>query len=159
LLDIQIEVKGDGGEPKLKPPSLSDWERVRVEGSGTQQSISIINGRMSRSFKKSERWILKPKRSGRLGVGAFVLTGEGSQSRSQPFEVLVTGQQGKIAQPLSQAAAAQSKSASDTDTTADQIFLRWNSKTAQPFVGEPFVAFLDLYYDASLRPTSLNGFE
>ena len=159
LLDIQIEVKGDGGEPKLKPPSLNDWERVRVEGSGTQQSISIINGRMSRSFQKNERWILKPKRSGKLAVGSFVLTGEGTQSRSQPFDVLVTDRKGRTAQPLSQSSLAQSNAVTDPATTADKIFLRWNSQTAQPFVGQPFVAFLDLYYDASLRPTSSNGLE
>ncbi len=159
LLDIHIEVKGDGEEPKLRPPSLEDWERVRVEGTGTQQSISIVNGRMSRTFSKNERWILKPKRSGKLVIGSFILKGEGTQSLSKPIEVFVGGNQTKQAQPFTNRVDRQPNQSGVAQTVNGQIFLRWNAETGQPFVGEPFIAFLDLYYDPSLRPTHSNGLE
>jgi hypothetical protein len=159
LLDIQIEVKGDGGEPKLKAPSLQDWERVRVEGTGTQQSISIVNGRMSRSFTKNERWVLKPKRSGKLVIGSFRLTGEGSVARSKPIEVLVAEGSASRSKPFAQSGNNASNQAQSQSTGNTQIFLRWRAETSEPFVGQPFVAYLDLYYDPSLRPTHSNGLE
>ena len=159
LLDIQIEVKGDGGEPKLRAPSLQDWERVRVEGTGTQQSISIVNGRMSRSFSKNERWVLKPKRSGKLVIGSFQLTGEGSVSRSRPIEVLVTEGSVNPAKPFAHNGASVSDQSKAQLSGNAQIFLRWSAETDEPFVGQPFIAYLDLYYDPSLRPTHSNGLE
>lgn len=159
LLDIQIEVKGDSGEPKLKPPSLQDWERVRVEGTGTQQSISIVNGRMSRSFSKNERWVLKPKRSGKLVIGSFRLTGEGSVSRSKPIEVLVAEGSASLAKPFAQSGGNQSVQSAGQASGNTKIFLRWNTETSEPFVGQPFVAYLDLYYEPTLRPTHSNGLE
>ena len=158
LLDIQIEVKGDGGEPKLKPPSLQDWERVRVEGTGTQQSISIVNGRMSRSFTKNERWVLKPKRPGELVIGSFRLTGEGTVARSKPITVVVSEASARQVNPLTQNGTNSNQLQSQSPGNA-QIFLRWTAETSKPFVGQPFIAFLDLYYDPSLRPTHSNGLE
>ena len=89
VLDIEFEVEGGGTDPTLQPPALKDWERIRVESSGTQQSIRIINGSISRSFSKRERWILKPLNTGRLPIGSFELVGANGRVRTPVRHVRV----------------------------------------------------------------------
>lgn len=163
VLQIEFEVKGGAQDPTLKPPPLVDWERIRVETSGTQQSISIINGQVSRSLSKSERWILKPLRSGRLPVGAFELRGSDGIVRSPLRHVRVFGTSSSSARKRNRANSSDTRKAGEPITAPmsieERIFLRWKFSDSSPFVGEPMMAHLELVYDPRLRPTHSSGLE
>ena len=164
VLDIDFEVQGGAKDPTLKPPPLTDWKRVRVETSGTQQSISIINGSVSRSFSKRERWILKPLKAGRLPIGPFELVGADGRVQTPIRYVSVVG---KISPQTQQQSVRSSKGRIGTEPSVNAkqakldegIFLRWKYNNASPYVGEPILVHLELLYDPRLRPTHSSGLE
>ena len=148
----------------MKAPDLSDWERIRVENSGTQQSITIVNGRMNRAIVKNERWILKPKRSGKLKLDAFLLRIGRKVIQSRPFVVQVGGTRGQKSarQPSQSNSRNTGQQTGSNDRRAareNSAFLRWSVTSQRPFVGEAVVADLELVYSPSLRPTHSGSLE
>ncbi|MGB0647241.1 MAG: BatD family protein, partial [Bradymonadia bacterium] len=87
-------------------------------------------------------------------VGAFLLKGEGTQTRSKPIQITVLPNKGNRPAPASSISGQTARAGEQ-----DKIFLRWNTEATDPFVGQPFIVHLDLYYEPSLRPTHSNGLE
>lgn len=86
---LTLRVEGSiSGAPQPKLPDLSDF-RV-LSGPNESSNFQFINGRMS--FSKSWSFVLRPRRSGTLTIGAAELSVDNRIYRTDPVELEVNGQ-------------------------------------------------------------------
>jgi hypothetical protein len=86
-LEFTVTVAG-GGMSLVADPSLPSLDGLRVIGTASQQSISLVNGAMQSSI--NHIYSLQPMRTGKLTIGAVTLTVGGQTYRTEPIAVTVT---------------------------------------------------------------------
>ena len=119
---------------------------------GTSTSVSIVNGRTTRSARSTYTYVVKPLRTGTFNMGSATARVKGNSISSKKFmvEAVATvpsgsgggGQQGGSSQQ-------------QTQTTAPKdVFLTMSLSKKSVVVGEPVTATLKLY-----RSADIAGFE
>jgi hypothetical protein len=135
---LTLTVEGSrSADPTL--PDLSDFD-VHSRGQSTQ--MSFINGRVTSSV--GYNYVLIPKRTGTITIGAATVELDGQVYSSAPIEVRIVGAEEKPEQ------------------TRD-LFLSAKVSTTQPFVGQEVVYIWRFYRrvrigDARLEPQDFAGF-
>ena len=94
-LTFTIQIEFQGKEPdNVVLPELSELRDFNILGqwSGTQQSISFTNGKMSRKKTLIKNYDLQPKTQGRLRLDSFDVQVEGKTFKTKEIFIEVTGQ-------------------------------------------------------------------
>lgn len=163
---LQVQVLTDlrdGDQPgQLAAPPLDDWDIIQQ-----MQSQSFINSQSTQTVTL----ILRPKRTGRLTVGAFVLDADGRKQKTKPTTITVTGQAQAPAVPTPPPGPGIVDAGGGVSTTQltqapdRQAFLAWDVDKQSVYLGEQVFARLSLYVnrglsvvDPNLRSFSTEGF-
>ncbi|MDA0682915.1 MAG: BatD family protein [Bacteroidetes bacterium] len=90
-LTYTITVDGsDGSNIQIPPAPASDGLALLQTVPGTQQSVSIVNGQMSRSF--GFNWTYRPTRQGKATIAATIVKVGDREYHTLPIEVTVVPQ-------------------------------------------------------------------
>ncbi len=135
---IRARTEGDArAQIELSAPDLADWdlsgqsESTRVDGfRGTRTTTITLN--------------LRPKRAGRLTIGAFTLKVPGAPLESDPITITVAD--GGVANPQAPATPGQAPGSDDAERAPDEVvFLRWEVDGQSVWLGQQLDARLYVY--------------
>ena len=123
---------------------------------GTSTSVSIVNGKTTRSSQTSYTYILQAQKTGTFQLPPAKATIKGTEIHSRAVQVeVVPGGSSKAAQPSAQQQGSGTKpSSSAAESADDEVFMRLSLSRTQVVVGEPVTATLKIYHR-----TNLVGFE
>lgn len=140
-------------------PSRFEWEPgdnftlVWGPQTGSSTSISIINGKTTKSSQYTYTYVLMPKNKGTftLPAGHAVVSGRDEYSKAPTIEVVGNGSSQAAAQPQQQSQQSSSGSSSDqgqsvpATASSSDMFITFNLSRTNVVVGEPITATLKLY--------------
>ena len=126
---------------------------------GTSTSVSIVNGKTTRSSQTSYTYILQAKKTGTFTFAPATATVKGDQIRSKSVQItVVEGGDGTAAQAQTQGGnqqgGGQQQSRQSASTDTGELFMRLYLSKRDAMVGEPITATLKIYQRANLT-----GFE
>ena len=154
--NVTFVVEGEDSPTDFQWSAGDDFQLVWGPQRGSSTSISIINGKRTKSSQSTYTYILLPKRSGSFSIPAATATlkGERVSSRSITIEVVGTGEQ-----PSSQTRQSADKQSSgeaqvQSEVSSEDLFLRLIPGKSGAVVGEPVNVVLKLY-----QRTNIAGFE
>lgn len=160
-------------EGESKPADFSwdqggDFQLVWGPQKGSSTSITIVNGKQTRTVKHTYTYILCAQNAGKFTIPAASATvkGETLSSRPQQIEVVSNGaSQNPSQQGGRKQDQQQDRTASREDGVSDSdIYLKLHLSKTRPVVGEPVTATLKLYQRVDIagfddaRFPSFNGF-
>ena len=136
---------------------------------GTSTSISIVNGKRSKTVTNSYTYVLMPVRSGTFTLPGAVATIQGKKISSRSFSIEVVADnasRGQSAQASAGASSGSSAARGDVSSavSSDDIFMRLLVSKNRAVVGEGITATLKLYQRVNIsglddaRFPSFNGF-
>ena len=138
-------------------PSSFDWapgdDFTLVWGpqKGSSTSISIVNGKTTRSTQVSYTYILQAKKTGSFTIGPATAKVKGKEISSAPVTVKVADNGAKgSSQPQAQSGSQNSSQAQASSTQDADIFMRLTLSRSSVVVGEPVTATLKIYHRANL---------
>ena len=132
----------------------------------TSTSISIVNGKSTRSVTNSYTYVLMPARTGSFTLPGAVATIKGKKVSSRSFTIeVVAGNASKGQSTQSPSASGQQpRSAQGGSISSDDIYMRLLVNKNRAVVGEGITATLKLYQRVNIRGfedarfPSFNGF-
>ena len=159
--NVVFIVEGEHAPSEFQWNPGEDFNLVWGPQKGTSTSVSIINGKTTRSSQTSYTYILQAKKTGTFTFAPATATVKGDQIRSKSVQItVVEGNDGSAAQAQGQGQGGaqqgggqqQARPSASTDT--GELFLRLNLSKREAMVGEPITATLKIYQRANLT-----GFE
>lgn len=142
---LVFSVEGENAPSGIEWEPGSDLQLVWGPQKSSSSSISIINGKRSKSSRVDFIYIVIPRRQGKITIPAATATVKGSTISSQPVTIDVVREgaasQGSSGQLQSQA----SEQASSEVQAGDDIVLRLSFSKKEAYVGETITATLKLY--------------
>ena len=159
--NVVFVVDGEHAPSDFQWSPGDDFTLVWGPQKGTSTSISIVNGKTTKTSQTSYTYILQAKKTGAFQLASATATVKGTEIHSRAAQVTVV-------EGRDEAAAAQggsggtsgnaSGSAGEARQSASQntgeIFMRLNLSKREAVVGEPITATLKIYQRANLT-----GFE
>lgn len=144
----------------------SDFQLVWGPQKGSSTSISIVNGKRTKSSQYTYTYILSPTKTGTFTLPAATAQVKGRQisSRSATIQVLSGGGQGSGAASSAQTQREPSRRTGTAEVTSDDLFLRFNLSKTSAVIGEPIYATLKIYSNVNIsgfedaKLPSFNGF-
>jgi hypothetical protein len=137
-LSLTLTGGGMGGGKNLQLPDLGKFHIM--SGPNQSSSVQIINGSVSSTISYS--YILQPKETGKIAIGAASIEANGATYKTQPFVIEVTK---ATSRPRQQAAAAD-----DKVELGDNLFLRATVDRSQIVQGEQINLSFKLYTRVSV---------
>jgi hypothetical protein len=133
---LSVELSGGGVNGASAPqlPKMDDF--AAFLGSGSSQSVQIVNGRMS--ISKTISYQFQARAAGSFTIGPISVTSGGTTQQTQPIPIKI--EQGAAARPSSPAAPAQSSEIAESD-----LFMRAYADKRRVYVNEPVVVSYKLY--------------
>ncbi len=159
--NVTFIVSGDHAPTDFQWEVGNDFQLVWGPQKGTSTSVSIVNGKSTRSSQTTYTYVLLPKNTGRFQLAAAEATVRGEKlSSSRPTVEVVTD--GAAAQDQGQGQGGQggrgsqgAQGAAQTGTvSSDDLFLRLSFSKRDVMVGESLTATLKLY-----QRVNIAGFE
>ena len=153
--NVTFIIEGENSPSNFSWEPGNDFQLVWGPQKGSSTSISIINGKRTRSAQTTFTYVLMPKKSGNFTIAAAHAEVKGNSISSSPKTVNVVSGGNRSQSSGSQ---AQSSGGSDPrqtgDIPADDLFMRLTLSRTSVVVGEPVTATLKLYHR-----TNIAGFE
>jgi len=148
-------VEGENTPSSFEWTPGEDFTLVWGPQKGSSTSISMVNGKTTKSSQVSYTYILQPKKTGSFTIGAASAKVKGKTITSQPVTVKVVDNGSKSSsQPSASsgnsASASQGNSAAASATKDADIFMRLTLSRNSVVVGEPVTATLKIYHRANL---------
>lgn len=132
-----------------------DFTLVWGPQKGSSSSISIVNGKTTRSSQTSYTYILQARKAGTFQIASATATVKGNEIHSKPVQVtVVEGGQDAASQGGQQQGTAREQGRPAEAGDTGELFLRLSLSRREAVVGEPLTATLKLY-----QRTNLTGFE
>ncbi len=169
--NVVFEVEGENSPSNFTWSPGDDFQLVWGPQKGTSSSISIVNGKVSKSSKSSFTYILLPKKTGTFTLPAATATvkGETISSKSITIQVVQNGAGQSSGSSSSSGGSGSSSSGSGSSSSreaasGEDVFMRLNLSKTNVVVGEPITATLSLYQRANIvgfenaRFPSFDGF-
>ena len=149
--NVTFTYDGDDSPSDFSWSPGDDFKLVWGPQKGTSTSISVVNGKRSRTSTTTYTYVLMPKSAGTFTLQPATATARGKQYSSSPKSIqVVSGGQG---QSSSQGASQGKSGTSGTISDAD-LYLRLVLSKTSAVVGEPISATLKLY-----QRVNIAGFE
>ena len=162
--NVVFVVEGEHGPSDFQWNPGDDFTLVWGPQKGTSTSVSIVNGKTTRSSQTSYTYILQAKKTGTFTLAPAVATVKGTEIRSRAAQVTVVEGGSGTSQGSSGASQGSSQARPSAVTNDGEIFMRLNLSRREAVVGEPITATLKLYQRANLtgfedaRFPKFNGF-
>ena len=158
--NLTFEVDGENAPSDFQWTPGDDFQLVWGPQKGSSTSVTIVNGKTTKSSKVTYTYVLMPRKTGKFQLQPAVATVKGAQYRSNAptIEVVTDGgssqgtNQGQ-SQSRSQG-GAQQQSQSRDGVSSDDLFMRLTISNTKVMVGETVTATLKLYTRANIA-----GFE
>lgn len=131
----------------------SDFKLVWGPQKGTSTSISIVNGKRSKSSKTTYTYVLMPNKAGTFTIGPATATVKGRQISSGTKSIQVVAE-GRQQSGSASSGGRQGSAAADGNISDKDIFMRLSLSKSSAVVGEAVSATLKLY-----QRVSVAGFE
>ncbi|MBP9998993.1 MAG: BatD family protein [Bacteroidales bacterium] len=150
--NVTFVIEGDNAPSEFSWSEGDDFQLVWGPQRGSSTSISIVNGKRTKSSQTTYTYILMPKRTGKFTLNPGVATIKGNQvsSKRAVVEVVSNGQSSSSSQ-----SSSQSDNAASTGTVSgEDLFLRLTLSKTNVMVGETVSATLKLY-----QRVNIAGFE
>ena len=160
--NVVFVVEGEHGPSDFSWEPGEDFTLVWGPQKGSSTSISMVNGKTTRSSQTSYTYILQARRAGTFTLPAATATVRGNEIRSRSVEIQVLDN-GSKSSSGSQASGGSAQS-SEARSGGDDIFMRLVLSRNKVVVGEPVTATLKIYNKANLsgfenaKFPSFNGF-
>ena len=158
--NVTFVIEGENAPSDFQWSPGDEFKLVWGPQKGTSTSISIVNGKRTRSSQTTYTYILMPKSTGKFALPAASATvkGEKITSSRASLEVVANGaaaSSGGSSAPKSSGvgSSAQSQAATGEISSSD-IFLRLSLNRNSVVVGEPVTATLKLF-----QRVNITGFE
>lgn len=167
--NVTFIIEGDERPSSFNWEVGSDFSLVWGPQKGESTSISIINGKRTKSSQYTFTYIVSPKATGHfeLSAASAKIKGETVYSSTFPIEVLA-GSSSSSSQSSSSSSQSGSSSSSSrvsaSTVSSDDIFLKFSLSKTSAVIGEPITAELKLYQRVDIagfegaRFPSFNGF-
>ena len=156
--NVVFIVEGEHAPSEFQWTPNDDFTLVWGPQKGTSTSMSMINGKTTRSSQTSYTYILQAKKTGTYTLAPAKATVKGDQISSRAVQINVVeggaGSQGQSQQGGSSQGQAQQGSRSGATADTGELFMRLNLSKREVMVGEPITATLKIYQRANLT-----GFE
>ena len=155
--NVAFIIEGEKAPSSFSWDPGSDFQLIWGPQKGSSSSISIVNGKTTRSSQTTYTYILQPKSIGKFTLPQAVATFKGDELRSKSFTVEVLSSGGGSAQgggSSTQGSAPKSGSLATGDIDASDLFLRFSLSRREVVLGEPVTAVLKLY-----QRVNIAGFE
>jgi len=155
--NVTFTMEGEKAPTAFSWEPGDDFQLVWGPQKGSSTSISIVNGKTTRSSQTTYTYILQAKSTGKFTLPAATASFKGGDvsSRSFTIEVLTSGSSAGSSAGASQSkGSSQSSAAATGDISAKDLFLRLSLSRSNVVVGEPVTAVLKLY-----QRVNIAGFE
>ena len=165
--NVVFIVEGEHAPSEFQWSPGEDFNLVWGPQKGTSTSMSIVNGKTTRSSQTSYTYILQAKKTGTFTFAPATATVRGDQIRSKAVQITVVegaGAQGQAQGGSQQGGSQQQEARPSASTDAGELFMRLNLSKRDAMVGEPVTATLKIYQRANLtgfedaRFPKFNGF-
>ena len=159
--NVVFVVDGEHAPSDFQWSPGEDFTLVWGPQKGSSTSVSIINGKTTKSSQTSYTYILQAKKTGSFQLAAATATVKGTEIRSRAAQVTVVEGRDESAAAAQGSGSAQAGGSSGSEEarpsrSADtgEIFMRLSLSKREAVVGEPITATLKIYQRANLT-----GFE
>ena len=167
--NVVFIVEGEHAPSEFQWAPGDDFNLVWGPQKGTSTSVSIVNGKTTRSSQTSYTYILQAKRTGTFSFSPATATVKGDQIHSRSVQItVVEGGEAGNAQGQGQSGSSQGGGQQQARPSASndtgELFMRLNLSKREAMVGEPITATLKIYQRANLtgfedaRFPKFNGF-
>ena len=163
--NLTFIVEGEDKPSSFDWTPSSDFQLVWGPQKGSSTSISIVNGKRTKSVQYTFTYVLAPLKTGTFTLPAATaqIKGKTVTSRSASIQVLSSGaQSGGAASGTSQ--GSQARRSGTAEVGSDDLFLRFNLSKTTAVIGEPIYATLKIYSSVNIsgfedaKLPSFNGF-
>ena len=154
--NVTFIIEGEDRPSNFSWDPGSDFQLVWGPQSGSSTSVSIVNGKRTRSSQYTYTYILSPKRAGKFTLPTATATVDGKtiSSRAASVEV-VAGGASSGGRPSGGSSSQGQNQAQQTGTISDNdLFMRLTLSRNDVVLGEPVTATLKLY-----QRVDIAGFE
>ena len=159
--NVVFVVEGEHAPSEFSWSPSDDFTLVWGPQKGTSTSVSMVNGKTTRSSQTSYTYILQAKKTGTFQLASARATVKGNEISSKAVQITVVeggsdaakqGQQGGSAQGGQ--SQQQGSRSGNVSTDTGELFMRLYLSKHDAMVGEPITATLKIYQRANLT-----GFE
>jgi len=163
--NVSFSIEGDKAAENFSWTCPDDFKLVWGPQKGSSTSISIINGKRTKSSKTSYTYVLMPRKTGTFSLPSATATVGGKQisSGSKSIQVVSEGASTSGAAGSGSASgsggsnkgnSAVSGGATSSNISSDDLFMRLNLSRTSAVMGETITATLKLY-----QRVNIAGFE
>lgn len=156
--NISFIIEGEDSPSSFDWDAGDDFQLVWGPQKGSSTSISIINGKRTKSSQFTYTYVLLPRKAGTFGIpeATATINGEKIRSGQKSIEVVSGGSssQGGQASGGGSSQSGQQQSAATGEIPREDLFLRFTLSRTNVVVGEPVTATLKLY-----QRVNIAGFE
>lgn len=165
--NVTFVIEGENSPSDFQWSPGSDFQLVWGPQKGSSTSITIINGKRTRTSQSTYTYVLLPKSTGTftLQEAEATVKGENIKSRRVSIEVVSNGASSRSQQSSGSSSSSSSSSKSSSgEIDSEDLFLRLTLSRTNVVVGEPLTATLKLYQRVNIagfedaRFPSFNGF-
>ena len=140
--NVVFIVEGEHAPSAFEWDPGEDFTLVWGPQKGSSSSISIVNGKTTRSSQTSYTYILQARKTGTFQLAPATATVKGNEIRSKSVQITVVEGEGGGAAQGQQQGSARTENRSSSQDDAGELFLRLNLSRREAVVGEPFSASL-----------------
>ena len=157
--NVVFVVEGEHAPSDFQWSPGDDFTLVWGPQKGTSTSVSIVNGKTTRSSQTSYTYILQAKKTGTFTFAPATATVKGDQIRSKTVQITVVegredGAGAAQGQGGSTQGGGQQQARPSASNDTGELFMRLYLSKRDAMVGEPITATLKIYQRANLT-----GFE
>ena len=153
--NISFIVEGENAPSDFQWSPGDDFQLVWGPQKGTSTSVSIVNGKRSKSSRTSFTYVLMPKRTGTFTLPAASATLKGDRISSPAVRIEVaSGGRSQAQAPSGQQSSGTQKPRQSGEISSEDIFMRLTLSKTSVVVGEGIEAVLKLY-----QRVNVAGFE
>jgi len=153
--NVTFIIEGENAPSSFDWDPGQDFQLVWGPQRGSSTSISVVNGKKTKSSQTTYTYILLPKKNGKFTLPAAVATVKGDPIRSQAKTVeVVSGGSAASSSSSSSSSGSSSSTSQLGDIPTSDLFLKLNLSRTSVVVGEPITATLKLY-----QRVNIAGFE
>ncbi|MCQ2142355.1 MAG: BatD family protein [Bacteroidales bacterium] len=152
--NVTFIIEGEGSPSSFSWSEGDAFQLVWGPQKGTSTSITIVNGKRSKSTQSTYTYVLLPKKTGNLSIPVATAEVNGKTISSTPASIEVVSGGSSSSASSSQQSSGSASSASTGEVSKDDLFLRFSLSRTNVVVGEPINATLKLY-----QRVNIAGFE
>lgn len=154
--NVSFVIEGEKSPSEFNWEPGEDFQLVWGPQKGSSTSISIINGKHTKSSSVTYTYILLPVKTGKfqLNAATIVIGSETITSRRASIEVVSDGANASASQPQQNNSPAESGQTQTRISETGDMFIKLSLSKSRVVVGEPLTATLKFYHRANIA-----GFE